>query len=339
MKPWKVSILAAGLSLASSLHGKALPVNSFQIQRADDSFITAYVEKPEDNRKRSLLLVLQGSICEDVGPHGTDRMAFALPAGFARLDIEKYDISEKSNGDGDKACPTEYLQHNTIDQRVLDVLTTVASLRNTAPWWNHRLFLMGTSEGATVAAIAGPLIAETRGIVLINGSIGRPFRDGWADAMAASVQSEGGKADEARAEAAKTWEKARRDPTWDEQAFGNGNTMKWWASIIDLRPSNLLRLTQAPILLMQSDHDEMTPVSSARAVREAFQKAGKTNLTYVELPGLTHGLRTVDGKPGWEPVLDKVRRWLASENGTTMPEASPRGRNRDSSSNNSGLKR
>lgn len=240
-------------------------------------------------------------------------MGFVLPQGFARLDIEKYGLSEAHNGDGEKPCPTDYLQHNTIDQRVMDVLSVVADLRTTAPWWNGQLFVMGTSEGATVAALSGPYIPETRGIVLINGSIGRPFRDGWADAMAASVVSSGGKAEDARKEASETWEKARRDPSWSEEAFGNGNTLKWWASIIDVRPSNTLKLTRAPILLMQSDHDEMTPVASARAVVDDFKKSGLHNLTYVELPGLTHGLRTVGGQPGWEPVLDRVRVWMSEQ--------------------------
>lgn len=308
-----VIVACMTVTAISVLQGQALPIETRHIQRADDSLITAYIEKPGGNSKRPILLILQGSICEDVGPHGSDRMDFSLPPGFARLDIEKYSLSENHKGGGEKPCPADYLQHNTIDQRVTDVLSVIADLRTTAPWWDGHLFLMGTSEGATVAALSGPLISETSGIVLINGSIGRPFRDGWADAMAASVASSGGNADEARKEASDTWDKARRDPKWTEEAFGNGNTLKWWASIIDLRPSNTLKLTRAPILIMQSDHDEMTPVASARAVVEDFKNAGLKNLTYVELPGLTHGLRTLDGKPGWEPVLNQVRNWLATQ--------------------------
>ncbi len=303
------AIMFLSLAQPLALFGQSLVVAQ-HIQRADDSVITAYVERPVGTVKQPLLLVLQGSICEDVGPHGSDRMDFALPTGFACLDIEKYGISETSKGAEDKPCPAEYLQHNSIDQRVLDVLTVIAYLRTRASWWNGRLFLMGTPEGATVAAMSGSLLPETRGIVLINGSIGRPFRDGWSDAMAASVKAGGGNPDEARVEATSTWDKARSDPKWSEEAFGNGNTLKWWASIIDLRPSNTLKLTRAPILLMQSDHDEMTPVESARTVVDGFKQAGLNNLTYVELPGLTHGLRTADGKPGWEPVLKRIRTWL-----------------------------
>lgn len=294
-------------------------VTKLSVMRPDDSAITAYVERTETPEKQSLLLVLQGSICESVAPDGGDRMDFEAPPGFARLDIEKYSLGETAGlqGDGASACSEMYLRHNTIDQRVWDVLGVVAHLRREAGWWNGKLFLMGTSEGATIAALAGPLMPETRGIVLVNGSIGRPFREGWADAMARSVAAGGGDENavvQVRALADQVWEEARAAPRWDRQEFGDGNTLKWWASIIDIRPSNQLLLTDAPILLMQADHDEMTPVSSARAVKQQFEAQQRDNLSYVELEGLTHGLRTLDGEPGWAPVLSRIRDWLVATN-------------------------
>lgn len=313
---------AIGLMLMAFVASSSQPVRAtvqtLSVQRADDSYITAYVERDHLPEKQSVLLLLQGSICESVAPGAGDRMAFDEPAGMARLDIEKYAISASQHGSEEHACPDDYLRHNSIDQRVIDVLTVVASLRGNAAWWDGRIYLMGTSEGATVAAMVGPLLAETRGIVLVNGSIGRPFREGWSDAMATSVAAAGGDAAAqaaVRDEATATWIKARRNPSADEQAFGNGNTLKWWSSIIDLRPSNLLALVDTPILLLQADHDEMTPASSARAVAARFRAAGKTNLDYVELKGLSHGLRTLDGKPGWQPVLARINLWLARKHG------------------------
>jgi pimeloyl-ACP methyl ester carboxylesterase len=309
------------LTAISTLTNPAWPQATFAsrhletvtVQRADDSEITAYIEQGEPSSQQPILLVLQGSICESVAPGGGDRAAFRPPRGMARLDIEKYAITLLNHGSPEIPCPREYLLHNSIDQRVLDVLTVAAWLRNHARWWNRRLYFLGTSEGATVASMAGPLIPETSGIVLVNGSVGRPFREGWADAMASIIAREGGDSaaqSKARSDVSATWERARGNPTPDVEAFGNGNTLKWWNSIMDLRPSNLLLLIDVPILLMQSDHDEMTPVASARAVAEQFRSAGKENLTYVELAGLTHKLRTIDGVPAWEPVLARIRSWL-----------------------------
>lgn len=306
------AIYIAALLFASGTPANPDPVQTIIVPRADDSAIKAYVQRRSNQGNQSVLLVLQGSQCSDVGPGGSDRLTIALPDNMARLDVEKYGIDRASNGNGEKPCPPDYLANNSIQQRMGDVLSVISFLRTRASWWNHKLYLMGTSEGATVAAMTGPLMPETKGIVLINGSIGRPFRDGWADAMARAVAKDGGAEAEqaARLEAEATWAKARAEPRHDIEVFGKGNTLKWWASIIDLRPSNQLLLTDAPILLMQADRDEMTPVASARAVVEQFRKAGKANLTYVELPGLSHGLRQMDGTPGWRPVLDQVEAWL-----------------------------
>jgi len=313
----RVIVLAAlSTLLAATAASAQTTIETMTVRRLDDSQVTAYVERSDTPVKQSLLVILPGSQCESVAPAGTDRMRFSPPPGMARLDIEKYGVTPETAGGGAKPCPAPYLAHNTIDQRVIDVLSVVAHLRTEAPWWDGRLFLMGASEGATVAAVSGPLLAETRGIVLINGSIGRPFRDGWADAMANAVKAQGGSdADQAgaRAEAEAIWEKARGNPSPKETAFGDSNTLMWWRSIIDIRPSNLLLLTKAPVLLMQAERDEMTPVASARAVEAQFKAAGKTNLTYVELPGLSHGLRKPDGSPGFGGVLETVAAWLGRQ--------------------------
>lgn len=304
---------AAAITFLLADESPAAPIEQIAVRRADDTSITAYVERSPVELKQSILLIVQGSQCMSVASGGADRMKFEVPKGMARLDIEKYSIDVSVNGDDRKSCPPAYLANNAIHQRVGDLLAVVAYLRLSASWWNGRLYLIGTSEGATVAAMAGPLIVETKGIVLINGSIGRPFREGWAEAMVASVAKGGGDSkaqQETRAEVEAVWTRARLEPRSDVQEFGVGNTLKWWASIIDLRPSNQLLLTNAPILLMQADQDEMTPVSSARSVSEQFRLAGRQNLTYIELPGLSHGLRKPDGTPGWQAVLTQVGDWL-----------------------------
>lgn len=305
-----VFLIGMGASFTSEA---SRSVETLLIKRADDSDIKAYVQRDASVSRQGILLVLQGSQCMDVSPGGADHLGFDPPDALARLDIQKYGIDEQVNGNDGKSCPPTYLANNTIHQRVSDVLAVVSTLRSKASWWNGQIFLMGTSEGATVAAMVGPLMPETQGIVLINGSIGRPFREGWADAMAASVIKAGASESDVQAvrnEAEATWTRARLEPRSDVEVFGVGNTLKWWASIIDLRPSNHLLMSDAPILLMQSENDEMTPTSSARSVVDQFKALGKTNLTYVELPGLNHGLRKADGTPGWEPVMQNVYRWL-----------------------------
>lgn len=178
----------------------------------------------------------------------------------------------------------------------------------------------GPSEGATLAAIVGALSPDTRGIILVNGSIGRPFGEGWADAVATAVSSQGGDADAvagAHAETQIAWAKARANPTV-ETYQGGSNTLRWWRSIIDLRPINLLTGTAAPVLLLQSERDQMTPVASARAAAERLSQA-KSNFTYIELPGLDHGFRDAEGNPQYQMVLPRLNAALEQQVAATQP--------------------
>ena len=166
-----------------------------------------------------------------------------------------------------------------------------------------------------VAAITAGLASETAGVILINGPVGQPFREGWTSLMVDSVRAGGGDVAaqaEVRKEAEATWAKARATPTV-ETAFGDDNTLRWWSSIIDLRASNVLLNTKAPILLMQSEKDEMSPPAAARAVVKRFKAAGKTKLIYRELPGLNHGLPNRKGEAGYAPVLKAVADFIADE--------------------------
>ena len=310
--------IATGLILAfvglAQAHAQAQTEHQpLRILRLDDSLIDVYVAAPPSGDKAAIALVLQGSECTSVGPGG-DRFPLTLPAGVVRMDIEKYGITPTSQRDGD-ACPADYLANNTVDGRVLDVLTVLAHLRANAEWWDGRLFVAGASEGATVAAIVGSLVPETHGVILINGSIGRPFREGWSDAVAGAVLDSGGSpadVEAARSSVDDAWSRARSTPT-TELYEGPGNTLRWWRSIIDLRPLNLLQNVRAPILLMQSERDQMTPVASARAAPERLNASAVGHFTYVELPGLDHGFRDAEGQPQYGPVLARINLALAEQ--------------------------
>lgn len=308
-------LLALSFCAASAAALAADRSEQIKVQRLDDTFIDAYLDRPEGAGLQSILLNFQGSKCTTVSPGG-DRFPIPTPPSVARLHIEKYAITPTTAvppTTKNPACPPAYLQNNTIHGRVIDALTVVAYLRANAPWWNGRLYLAGASEGAVVAAITGSLASETQGLILINGPVGRPFREGMTEIMVDSVRASGGDAaaqQGVRDQAARTWERARTSPTV-ETAFGSDNTLRWWASIIDARPSNLLLNVRAPVLLIQSEKDQMSPPSAARTVEARFKAAGKTNLTYLELPGLDHGFRDAAGKPFFEPVLRTSANFLA----------------------------
>lgn len=298
--------LSAGVTLAE-------PVN-LKVQRLDDSFIDVWIDPPAEGAKAGIVLMFQGSECLSVAPGG-DRIPLTLPAGVVRMDIEKYGITPEAQRAEDGTCPADYLANNTIDGRVIDAMTVLAHLRSHAEWWDGRLFVGGLSEGATLAAIVGALASETEGVMLVNGSVGRPFREGWAESVVNAVREEGGDAatiEQALAEVEATWVRARATPTTATYE-GPSNTLRWWRSMIDLRPVNLLLNLDAPILLVQSELDEMTPVASAREVVRRFEARGRTNLTYREFAGLDHGFRDTQGRPQYMPLLQVLNETLAAQ--------------------------
>jgi pimeloyl-ACP methyl ester carboxylesterase len=297
--------LAAGLMLAAPWAAKAQTV-PLQVQRLDDTLIQAYVDAPPKTGKAPILLQFQGSGCVALGPGGRGLLPLSAP-GMVRLSIEKYGLDPQTAPQG-APCPKTYLDHNDIDGRVFDALTVLAKLRADAPWWDGRLFVSGVSEGATVAALVGGFAAETRGVVLINGAVGEPFREGWTKAMVASASPD--KADAVRAEAERAWQKARTNPTSAETAFGATNTYRWWSAIIDVRAANLLLVSKVPVLALQSQRDQMTPASSFEAMVARFKAAGRADVTFEILPGLDHGFRDEAGAVRAEIPIKRASQWL-----------------------------
>lgn len=314
---WGLLAAVCGVLWTPATAWSADRTERLQLRRLDDTTIDAYLDRGRGTGGQALALLLQGSGCGSVAPPDAALNGMLQAnAQLATLRIEKPGVSATSD---EKACSAEYLAQNTIQARVMDVLSVVAHLRGQAPWWNRRLYVIGASEGATVAAISGALAAETRGVVLVNGSIGIPFREGWTEAVSAQAEKAGGQAarEQARAQADEAWKRARANPT-TETVFGESNTLRWWASMIDLRPSNLLLQVSAPVLLFHAERDQMTPVRSARAVVEAFKKAGKENLTYRELPGADHGM----GRREWNTIVPEVRTMILEQE--RRAEAAPK---------------
>ena len=61
-----------------------------------------------------------------------------------------------------------------------------------------------------------------------------------------------------------------------------------WKEYMDYHPIEDLVRMNVPILVMHGTADKNIPVQSARAIREAFKKRGKTNITYKEYKNKDH---------------------------------------------------
>jgi alpha-beta hydrolase superfamily lysophospholipase len=77
----------------------------------------------------------------------------------------------------------------------------------------------------------------------------------------------------------------------------------------------------APILLIHGNADTSVPVASARAVRDAFAAAGKTNLSYLEYAGADHRFTSADGASVFPRVEIDLVSWLKDTGAMPAAEA------------------
>ncbi|MFT3687285.1 MAG: alpha/beta hydrolase [Phycisphaerales bacterium] len=100
----------------------------------------------------------------------------------------------------------------------------------------------------------------------------------------------------------------RANPQSDKRWYGH--PYRRWASYAFERPLDDLLNVHVPVLLIHGDADMNVPVASARAVRDAFDAAGMTNLSYREYAGADHRFTTVDGVSVFPRVEVDLVSWL-----------------------------
>lgn len=181
--------------------------------------------------------------------------------------------------------------------------------------------LLGCSQGAVVASIAG---ADRRGVefMILIGGLGLPSYDvlvqqirGLAapvidvPAVRASVEMKvmllqlaraGAPADSIRAELTQRFGgvvgEERREALLAEY------TCRRWRSALALDPAPVLGRCRMPILAIAGGADTLVnPKANLPKIQAALRAAGNRHVTAIELPGLTHGL--CDAKADGDPAV------------------------------------
>ncbi len=285
------------------------------ISRLNDKLIDVYVQRPVSSQKVPILLLMQGSGCDSlVDPFFEISQSYA--AQYARVVVEKSGVHR---GDDGKHCSEEYLHYNTVELRVSDYLQTIARFRTAAPWWNGQLYVIGMSEGGLTAGMLAAFVPETKRVAILSYGGGLTMAEARPDAIAAEALKNKKTPTQAageRADAIRRYDEIRKDPTWTKNFDGDTNTYAWWASILDLRLSNLLPDVTAPIYIAQGTADEEMPVRSSREAAEHLHSLGRTNYLYCEYDGLSHEYNTADGQSKLVEVFLDALDWL-----TTTPGA------------------
>ncbi|MBK8201662.1 MAG: prolyl oligopeptidase family serine peptidase [Bdellovibrionales bacterium] len=298
------------LIFALSVISFSSSADTFSVPRPDGTQIIFYLDVP--NRSGfSILVGLQGSVCVTSFPMHQMLKSALLPAGIAVLSVEKRGLSSNSTD-----CPNEYLQKNTVQDRVLDHLEVMQFVRKNQPHWNHRIGLAGGSEGGVIAALVAPLIPETATLTLLASGGGLTMSDEVLLLTRKQMQKQG--ASESNIQHAldqmrQQFTEMRENPTFEKEWLSDGktarNTYKWWSAILDVKLESSLFSLEMPIYMAHGTADTSCPIESTDHLAQSFANRGKSNLLYKRYDGLEHNWTDTQGNQHPEVLSDAIE-WI-----------------------------
>jgi pimeloyl-ACP methyl ester carboxylesterase len=272
-----------------------LQAETLFLDQADGTRLYYYYDAPQ--QKGPLLVILQGSECLRVSDKYAAYIKTLRDQGIGVLRVEKPGLAPDTPiGD----CPPTYLQRNTLERRIWDLLSVVAEMRK-RPEWDGHLALLGGSEGAMLAGLCAPLIPETKAVVLISGGGGDTFAEEIAQMLPAD------QVEPFRALCRQSHLEPSTTREWASDGKLARNTHLWLSRAEDLAIYRPLLRVNSPILVVHGAQDKSTPVHSAERLARLFQEAGKANLELRIEPQDGHGpsLESMQRTLDW--VMTKIR--------------------------------
>ncbi|HMN40597.1 MAG TPA: alpha/beta hydrolase [Phycisphaerales bacterium] len=248
--------------------------------KADDGFeVMAYrftLSPRPAGEPRATVLYIQGS--EDRSVTGS----MGALAGFCAMNApviagERRGVSPDGSVDREVA-----LKHATRACRVGDAMAVLRWGTASAPA-GKPVVVLGASEGGDVAAAVAARAPGVTHVILL-GSGG-----GWTqeEEFRHFVRTRGAYLD-LKSEEDLDARVADIKAHPDADTMWAGHPYRRWGTFMFERAADDLLGVDCPILVVHGDRDESVPVEGARALKAEFERAGKTNLTLVEIPGADH---------------------------------------------------
>jgi len=308
--PISICLLLAAPAMAIDKLG----LRQYTLTRFDGSDIRYYLGRRGITKPQPVLIIMQGSDCNSVVNNPRIKEIAAVAPAAAVLLVEKYSITADlpfSKETARSDCPDAYLRNNVPEQRVMDYARIVAVLRiSAASWWNRKLIIVGGSEGAQIAEQVAAIIPETD-CLIVFGFGGRRFEDDVLQSVRDEVKEAGldDKATEEKVVAMQEMFKAAlNDRSPNEIASGYSHA--WWASMLKMDQSAMLRAISVPVLAIQGGRDHNVSIAGERALMSPFRAGGRGNVEYIEYPGLDHAFTDADGTSHWDRVIRDISVWL-----------------------------
>ena len=280
----------------------AFSVSANTLYRDDGSQIRYYID---NSQAKNLLVVFHGSDCNSVTHMGSVQTIWQefMPEA-ALLTIEKYGIDASLPYEaGERTdCPADYLEHNSIAQRIEDGASVVNELKHVY----HHVSLAGGSEGGSIALGVASKVDDIHSILVLNAG-SSSFQHDIEYSIRQTVPEE--EADQVLQGFRQFAEQIKAS----EEAFEvevSGHGYAFWKDALSRDLLEPLRQISVPVLIMQSAADESVDPTATQREVESIIASGADNVELMMLPGLDHGFRDEDGNRHLSHSLRGAATWL-----------------------------
>lgn len=280
MKPYLLIIVLTFLNISTAVADE-------KYYRNNGTEIRYYLDNAD---AENLLVVFQGSDCNSVRHmKSVNRTWEAFASDAALLTIEKYGIDDSlpyASGERDD-CPSEYLQHDTIAQRIDDGVQLISALKHSY----DEVTLAGGSEGGSIALGVAAQISDLHAVLAIN-SGSSSFQHDVEFNIRKTVPAN--QLDEVLNGFRQFVEQIKEsDEPFPIEVSGHGYAFWKDALVRDLLQP--LKEIDAPVLVMQSADDKSVDAKQTQQEIEKIIADGAANVTLKMMPGLDHGFRDSNG--------------------------------------------
>jgi pimeloyl-ACP methyl ester carboxylesterase len=217
-------------------------------------------------------------------------------------------LVEKRGCTPEKIDSATFYRYDDKATRISDHLEVINRyLKNLPP--SLPVVVVGGSEGGDIAAALAQKCPRITHLILIGSGGGISQKTEFEQMVA---QQPGYLGCQNVRELDSTFALIRHSP--DSLAMWAGHPYKRWNSYLYDSTITFLHQVGIPILMFHGDADANVPVASARSLHAAFQKTGKTNLTYIEYRDVDHTLMNVrDGKSRYPVMEVDIVDWMTRE--------------------------
>lgn len=292
--------------LLFSLSAFAEKIMNIELNRPDQSKITARLTIPNEKIPFPIILYLQGSSCVSMRDFKFELSGELRKKNYALLSIEKPGVFR--NMKEEDCFKDSYLLKNDVFRRAEDALHVLNWIKKNTKW-SDDYFLVGGSEGTIVATLLAKKKAP-RALALLAGANGLTMEEEFYVLIDKNKRPCGFTSKiEMRKKIETIFIRPDSKETWCGST-SSPNSFYWWSRILRLNVLDDLKMFDFPIYAAHGTDDDAVPIESSIEVEKYFERNEKKNFVLKRYEGLNHKWRNAKGEKKIDEVMKDLDQWL-----------------------------